>query len=362
MDKPQTPHEEAPARSSLLRVFLADCRVGKLLGRPAVLRLISQFGVHVDSYDLGMTKRISTEAYQALRDALAVVTWYKRPFQALVTTSLRESPELVAGLNFSDTKRNVADELVRRLVAQESRYQDVAIRFMLEIAAMTRFSDIEQLPEPDRATRLADARAAVARLHGLTEQFSDRQQEQERLQAEREANRAQAEALRRFDDDVAALKDRFLELQAAKDRRQRGYDFESLISDLFKLFDMEPRLAYSLETEQIDGSLSFDTDDYILEAKWIAEPVSRETADAFAAKVRRKGKNALGLFVAVNGLSSAALTTYREATPFITMDGGDVYLVLDGRVRLDDLLRAKRRHANETGSCYLSASEMLSAS
>ncbi len=308
-----------------------------------------------------MTKRISTEAYQALRDALALVTWYKRPFQALVTTSLRDWPELVAGLNFSDTKRNVADELVQRLVTQESRYQDVAIRLMLEIGAMTRFSDIEQLPEPDRAARLADAQSAVACLRELTEQFSGRLQAQERLQAEREANKAQADALRRFEDDIAALKARFLGLQAASDPRQRGYDFEALLSELIKLFDMEPRLAYRLATEQIDGSLSFDTDDYILEAKWIVEPVSRETADAFAAKVRRKGKNALGLFVAVNGLSSAALTTYREATPFITMDGSDVYLVLDGRVRLDDLLRAKRRHANETGSCYLSASEMLSA-
>ncbi|WP_134774132.1 restriction endonuclease [Ornithinimicrobium flavum] len=307
-----------------------------------------------------MTKRISTEAYQALRDALAVVTWYKRPFQALVTMSLRDSPELVAGLNFSETKRAVADELVRRLVTQESRYQDVAIRFMLEIAAMTKFSDIEQLPEPDRATRLADARAAVAHLQRLTEQFSVRLQEQERLQAEREANEVQAEALRRFEDDVAALRDRFLELQGATDPRQRGYDFESLLSDLFKLYDMEPRLAYHLETEQIDGSLSFDTDDYILEAKWIAEPVSRETADAFAAKVRRKGKNALGLFVAVNGLSSSARATYRESTPFIMMDGVDVYLVLEGRVRLDDVLRTKRRHANETGSCYLPASAIVS--
>lgn len=51
-----------------------------------------------------------------------------------------------------------------------------------------------------------------------------------------------------------------------------------------------PRLACRLETEQIDGSLSFDTDDYSSEAKWIAEPVSRDTVDAFAAKVRRKGR------------------------------------------------------------------------
>lgn len=308
-----------------------------------------------------MSMRISTEAYQALRDALASVTWFKRPFESFVTTALRDNPELVSGLNFSsDTKRSVADELVRRLVVSESRYQDVTLRLMLEIAALTGFTDIEQLPEPDRTRRLADAREAVARLRAVTEQFGDRLKEQENLRAEREANRAGADALRRFEDDIAALKARFLELQSAADPRQRGYDFESLLSDLFKLFDMEPRLAYSTQTEQIDGSLSFDTDDYILEAKWIMEPVSRATADAFAMKVRRKGKNALGRFVAANGFSAAALTTYRESTPFIAMDGGDVFLVLDGRVRLDDLLKAKRRYANETGSCHVSASELLS--
>lgn len=31
-----------------------------------------------------MAKRISTEAYQALRDALAVVTWYKTPFESFL--------------------------------------------------------------------------------------------------------------------------------------------------------------------------------------------------------------------------------------------------------------------------------------
>jgi len=119
---------------------------------------------------------------------------------------------------------------------------------------------------------------------------------------------------------------------------------------------MEPRLSYSLEREQIDGSLSYDTDDYIVEARWRKEPVDRGDADIFAAKVRRKGKNAVGLFVSVNGFTKAALDQYQEATPFIVMDGTDLYLALDQRVRLDDLIKSKKRHANETGDCYLAAS------
>lgn len=81
---------------------------------------------------------------------------------------------------------------------------------MREIAAMTRFPDIEQLLEPNRAARLADAQGAVARLRELTEELSSQLDEQEKLRAEREANKAQAEALRKFDDDVAALRDCFL--------------------------------------------------------------------------------------------------------------------------------------------------------
>jgi len=306
-------------------------------------------------------KRINAEAYQALRDALAVVTWYKRAFRMLLGTMLRDHPELLAGLDFdARTKRENADDLVDRLIQQEARYQDTTLRLMLEVAAMERFADIETLTEPDRALRLDEARAAVARLRNATQKFADLQDEQERLAKQREAERVQTAALRKFADDLDDLKARFLQLTRARDARQRGYDFETFLADLFKIFDMEPRLAYSTDLEQIDGSLTFDTDDYIVEAKWTAGTVTRATADAFAAKVRRKGKNALGLIVAVNGFSPPALRAYEEETPFLTMDGGDLFLVLDGRVRLDELLRAKKRHANETGSCHLPAAAVAS--
>lgn len=306
-------------------------------------------------------KRINTEAYQSLRDALASVAWFKKELGRLLRTSLRENPELLAGLDFSKdgpSKRENADVLVDRLMDGESRYQGVTLRLMMELAAMERFPDIERLPEPDKGLRLGEARAAVARLRAATKPLADRIAEQERLAKERERNREADAALRKFADDVADLKTRFLDLSAMTDARRRGYAFEPFLADLFKIFDMEPRLAYSTEIEQIDGSLTFDTDDYIVEAKWTADTVSREKADAFAAKVRRKGKNALGLMVSINGFSGPALKAYAEETPFLTMDGGDLFLVLDGRLRLDDLLRAKKRHANETGSCHLPASAL----
>jgi hypothetical protein len=305
-------------------------------------------------------KRISAEAYQALREALAAIVWNKRPFESYVKTALRDSPDLLGGLPFGEPKRVVADVLVERLIENEQRYQDVTLNLMLEIASMTVFPNIELIKDQqDRALRLDSARQAVAHLRRLTENYSDLVTEREKAAAEREARRAQAEAQRTFTDEVEQLRRRFLTLQEESNAQRRGKALEPLLTDLFLLFDMEPRLSYDLEREQIDGSLSFDTDDYIVEARWRAEAASRGDADIFATKVQRKGKNALGLFVSVAGLSKDALDQYSEATPFMAMDGSDLYLVLDQRIRLDDLLKLKKRHANETGHCYLPASAVL---
>jgi hypothetical protein len=203
---------------------------------------------------------------------------------------------------------------------------------------------------------LAEAKQAVGRLKELTKDYADLLTEREKLEADKEARLAQEEAQRRFADEIQGLHGRFLELHKETDHQKRGKSFERLLTDFFALFDMEPRLAYNLEREQIDGSLSFDTDDYVVEARWTKDPVDRGEVDIFAAKVRRKGKNAVGLFVSVTGFTRAALEQYHEATPFITMDGADLYVTLDQRMRLDDLLKIKKRHANETGDCYLPAS------
>jgi hypothetical protein len=304
-------------------------------------------------------KRISTDAYQALREALAVIVWNKRPFESYLKTALRESPELLAGLAFSEPKRVVADALVDRLVEKEQKYQQVTLTLMIEVAGMTSFPNIEMIKDPeDRQLRLDEANRAAARLRELTKNYASLLTDRERVEANEDARRAQTEAQRKFADEVQLLLSRFTTLQAATDRRQRGKDFERLLTDFFALFDMEPRLSYSLEREQIDGSLSFDTDDYIVEARWRDEPVDRGDADIFATKVRRKWKNAVGLFISVMGFTKPALDQYREATPFIVMDGTDLYLALDQRVRLDDLLKSKKRHANETGDCYLPASAL----
>lgn len=305
-------------------------------------------------------KKISAAAYLALRDALPAIVWNKRPFESFLRTALREHSELLVGLNFSDTKRAVADELVDHLMKEEGTYRNVTLRLMLEISSMASFPNLQQIKDSeDRKLRINEATEAVSLLQYIIKDYANDIAEAEKNTAEIQARTAEAAAIRRFIDDLEAIKTRFLDLQTETEPHARGYAFESLLADLFNLFDLEPRLSYKTDLEQIDGSFTFDTDDYIVEARWRAVPADRGDGDIFAKKVERKGKNALGLFISVNGFTEILKQAYNEGTPFIIMDGADLYAVLDNRVRLDDLIRAKKRHANETGSCDLPASQIL---
>ncbi|GAA2975236.1 restriction endonuclease [Actinokineospora diospyrosa] len=307
----------------------------------------------------GQTKRISTSAYQALRDALPVVVWYKKSFNRYLRTALRQHPQLLTGIDFDLSKREVADELVDRLMHDEHIYQSVTLQLMMEVANMHKFPELERLE--DSVNLVRKAKEAVAELQRHTSQHEQLIIERERSEAERNAHSQQAELARRFSDELDTLKNDFYRLASQGDGNphQRGRDFEKFLNHLFELFDLEPRLSYVLTNEQIDGAFSFDTDDYVLEAKWTKDKVDVPQANHFATKVRNKGKNALGLLVSVNGFTAGALDEYKRSTPFMTMDHADIICVLEQRARLDDVLRRKKRHANETGECHFPISRLF---
>ncbi|MEU2429851.1 restriction endonuclease [Streptomyces sp. NPDC007861] len=304
------------------------------------------------------SKAINPSAYNALADALTVIFWNKPPFARYVRGMLQQHSELLARLDFGATKRETSGLLVDLLRANEARYRDLTIRIMLDIAEMKRFPNLEQ--QVDRDEMVPKAEAAVAVLREWTERQREALREQEEHAATIADNAKGARQSRLFNEDHEALKQRFFELHAASDPHQRGRDFEGFINKLFGLYDLEPRASYSLDYEQIDGAFTFETDHYVLEAKWWKEAIGRRELDIFKGNIERKGKNTLGLYVSMSGFTSDALAVYSLSTPFVTIDGSDFMAVLDQRIRLDDLMRRKKRHASETGHCFLPVSKIFS--
>lgn len=298
-------------------------------------------------------KQIDPSAYDALIEALAAIYWYKKDLARFIRIRARDYPALLSGIDFDDYKRSFAQEFVDRLQNREVQHRDLTLAIMLEVAQMDSFPSLARHENSERL--LAQAHDAVAKLKKLTERHQGLLDEQEQFAAELAENQTRMQTQQGFTAKLAELKKQFDKLAAMTNRHKAGRLFEPFLSQLFHLFDLEPRLSYELASEQIDGSLTFDTDDYIIEAKWWKVPMEREHFDIFDKKVRRKGKNALGLYIAVNGFTAGALREYNQRTSFLTMDGGDLICVLDGRITLDELLRRKKRYANETGNCYFPA-------
>jgi hypothetical protein len=303
-------------------------------------------------------KRIAPGAYDALVDALAVVFWNKQPFERFLRLALQDHPELLAGLAFGGLKRQVASDLVMRLGQNEVRYQEVTLSLMLQVSTMEDFPNLRA--QADGPGLIDAAREAVAALQKWTKQYGEVAQAHEKLRAEREAEESRNSQRRAVSNVLEGLRTRFFAMHTTADAQQRGRDFETLLNELFFLFDMNPRKSFVLRDEQIDGAFTFNTDDYLLEAKWEKGPASNEAVSAFEGKVRRKGKNTLGLVIAVSGFSQPAIRSHSNCgTALIFLDGIDLVAVLQDQIPFTTLLEAKRRHLSETGEPYRPVRDLL---
>jgi hypothetical protein len=304
-----------------------------------------------------MTKRISTNAIQALIGALATVFWYKSDLRTFLVAATG-NPSLVASLNWDEVKWRIADEFVQNLAANQEQHRDTLIQLMLDISAMDSFPKLRGLEDEDK--KVATASAAVAQLNKYIRPYEEEALEnaktRERIVADGEA----ATSKQHFQDQLSALRSRYQDLTGSSDPQQRGRDLEDLIRDVFILFDLDPRASFVLKGEQIDGSFTLGESHFLLEAKWTNDTTERKELDAFRAKIETKIENTLGLFVSINGFQPTAVELHsRRGANMLLMTGADLYLVLDGRIDLTDLLKRKYRHASQTGEILFEAHQML---
>ncbi len=276
------------------------------------------------------SQRVSPNAIQALKDALTAAFWYKNDLRGYLNSALAEDA-LLAGVNWEDYKWSIVDVVVDRMVQQPERYQTALVQLMVDVAAMEEFPKLRRHEDSKRLT--AEATRAVASLRKVVKPYEEELVQQEQARVRINEARAQGEQRRAFSERLDALKTRYLELVGADEVEARGYALESLLRDLFSLFDLDPRAAFRIEGEQIDGAFALDNTNFLLEAKWQAASAPRKDLDAFSAKIGAKIENTLGLFLSINGFEATAISKHSgKGSAMILMDGVDLYAVLEGRI------------------------------
>jgi restriction endonuclease Mrr len=175
------------------------------------------------------------------------------------------------------------------------------------------------------------------------------------------AEQLKATARNARDEALDNLKREFYQTVFGSDRQAAGYALEKVLNQLFKLSGLEPREPFRVQGEQIDGSFCLDHEIYLVEAKWEKSPLSEAPLLVFRGKVEGKSHFTRGVFISLSGISEdarAAITRGKQPNFFI-VDGHDVSLVLEGRLDLVELLRAKLRHLADRGEVLLLGKDLL---
>lgn len=296
-------------------------------------------------------QKISTQAIIALKDALSNIYWRKKDLRQFIELTIEHST-IVSTIDWQEIqKQESVSILIDRMVAREDIYQNDLLRLLQETANFNDFSHLEYWDKDGELVKRA--KKCVEKLRNQTKGYFDAIDELRKAAEKREENISKVKMTIYFAEKLEELKAKFFEIAINANSQQRGFQLEKLLNELFLLFDLSPKSAFKILGEQIDGAFTYDSNDYILEAKWQKSQVNASDLYSFGGKISNKLKNTLGLYISIDGFSPSGIETNHPLTKqMILMDGQDLIQVLDGRIRLNDMILIKRQHASQTGQIF----------
>ncbi len=164
-------------------------------------------------------------------------------------------------------------------------------------------------------------------------------------------------------DPLHALLKMYVELKAMADHHQRGYLLEKLLRQAFELDGIPAVDSFRRNNngEQIDGAFKLDGWYYLVECRWRKGVSAIEELDSFRGKVDRSSAQTMGLFLSIKGWSDNVVPGLKQNPHkcIILMNGDDLEEVLEGSVRLRDLLAAKAKRFSLSAEPFYSAADYL---
>ena len=295
----------------------------------------------------------SAETLRLIIDTSCAVVHYRpdhtRIFLAAgVPRDILESVPPPGNEEWGQTKREVAEHVIMRLAA---RPNDGGIGPLRRIVAqLTEWRNLATAKDPERARALVRQLNAEVSIQRERREHDNRERQLARAQI---ALAASPDNLSEF-SKVADLNKTFVELTTWPNPQQRGYRFQELLYELFKVAGLRPGRPFRVEGEEIDGTFILDFENYLIEAKWQQAFVGAADLSAFSGKVERRIECTRGIFIAVNGFSSDGIQAFQRGKrpSIVLMDGIHLMQVLERHIHLKDLLRALFESAARTGQVY----------
>ena len=246
-------------------------------------------------------------------------------------------------------------EIVRTVLSRLNEAGEESLRERREI--LKRVTDVEDFSMCWPNDRL-EAQGLVSRIRSVVDvkdSFTKMRQERDaELRKHRELKQKEMEALHRKQEALAKIRQDFYSLFAMSDAHERGRLLEGILNRLFKEYGILVRDSFSRvpepgqrAIEQIDGVIELDGHIYLVEMKWLKEPVGVGDIHQHLGRVFLRG-GTRGIFISYSGYTAPAIATCKESlskTVIALCTLEEFVLLLEKESNLEEFLKAKIRNA-----------------
>lgn len=284
----------------------------------------------------------------AMRDCVLKLLWPKDDIVAFFENNSCTRADIRAIGNYKEMHRYA---IVDAMFDHLSKKPDEGLgqfRAMLQSLITWKHFDSYYFDKLKKLNR-TEAEQAITHLKQLQEIRDHKIQEQRKERERREA------AAKTPSTTLPALKAQFISLlQGEVVGAKRGYALEGILQDISTLYSLEITEPYRVNGEQIDGSVKYDGEHYLIEAKWQDKAAANEAVYQFAGKIEGK-MYGRGLFISIHGFSEQVVRSLvaGKAIKTVFIDGGDLIVVLEGLLTFTEMLDRKIKAAQTKGLIYI---------
>jgi len=233
------------------------------------------------------------------------------------------------------SKRQIAPLILERIQKRDD--SNIILRSIIEIAAHCSSFHLADNEYNARAT-VQKAREFLGDLE-IMEAREAEQRKRARKEAVARMEKERAEIIRKQSELLLMM---FDDLTRSDNPQQRGFLLQDLLTRLFDIHQIPIHKSFQRNegAEQIDGGFTLEGWHYLVECRWRKKLADIRELDGFSGQVVRSGKQAMGLFLSINGWSEHVpqILKQNEEKSIILMDGYDLRCVLSGYIDLKDFL------------------------
>ena len=216
----------------------------------------------------------------------------------------------------SFNKYPVAQELLKKI----NEKGDGALKERREVLKrVTEFQDFSVCWPTDQAPArglVAQIRDVVNVKDSFTKMNIERQEERkQRIEKEN----VEKENLRKHKEAIGSIKNNLFKLFSVTEPQKRGKSLETVLNDLFKVYGIGIKEAFTLVgedsigvIEQIDGVIELDNHLYFVEMKWWSEPIGVPEISQHLVRVYHRAESR-AIIISASDFTSPAIGTCKDS-------------------------------------------------